>query len=267
MEKPHAAVLSACSRIQRYLDIHDASLGDINQSGYRAVLNDVVSALHAHDVTLEYAQRAGTGQTAKRRVLRNILKLNHLRPIARIAAAQLRQVPEFAALAMPSCKSPSRALIAAAGAMRVAASGYPATFMAAGLDADFLEQLQGAADALNANLAESGAMECRRSGATAGLAAEAKRGRQAIKVLDALVEKRVNDDVLRAEWNSARRIGGRSASIASVSHDAAFAGAAQAPDGPALQPVSLAAWLFGSRTWRPGSSARVAALALHARVA
>jgi hypothetical protein len=73
-------------------------------------------------------------------VLRNALKLNHLRPVATVAAAHLRQVPDFAALKMPPKNATSRGLIAWAAAMKTAASTYADAFVGAGLPSDFLAE-------------------------------------------------------------------------------------------------------------------------------
>ena len=151
MQSTHAAALNTLTRVQRFLDDHGTTLGSINQSGYRAILDDVVTMLSAHAVTQTTSKRMSAAIVAKERVLRNALKLNHMRPIAAVAAAQLRQVPEFLALKMPAnAPSTSRALSAWAGAMNSAAATSPKTFVDAGLPQDFLVQLKSAADALNA---------------------------------------------------------------------------------------------------------------------
>jgi len=227
--------------VQRFLDANGALLGSVNQSGYRAILDDVVTTLSAHAVTQTTSKRMSAAVVAKERVLRNALKLNHMRPIAAVAAAQLRQVPEFLALKMPPLNSSSRALVAWAGAMTNAASAYTKTFVDAGLPADFLGQLQTASDALNGALTSRGATKAAQRGASAGLDAEASRGRQAVKVLDSLVEPLIAGDVaLLSEWKSARRFGGRSAAVADTSIDAASTGSASVPQ-PAALPASTAA--------------------------
>src|SRR4051812_19617001 len=101
MQTKHIAVLNALQRAQRFMDMNAAALGTLNASGYRRILDDVVASLGAHAVNQATAQRVGLGETARQRVLRNALKLNHMRPISRVAAAQLRSVPEFTALGMP----------------------------------------------------------------------------------------------------------------------------------------------------------------------
>ncbi|MEP6622750.1 MAG: hypothetical protein ABJE47_25740 [bacterium] len=225
MQSSHAAVLSMLTRVQRFLEANAAALGAIDQSAYSTVLNDAVAALSEHDVSQSISKRAQAANTAKQRVLRNALKLNHMRPIATIAGVQLSQVPEFAALRMPRANSTSRALIAVAGAMSDAASPHAPTFISGGLAPDFLAQLHTAASALELSLSNITNNQTNRSGATAGLAAEATRGRQAVKVLDTLVEPQIAGNIpLLSQWKTAKRVGGKTMPISSVSVDAAAKG-------------------------------------------
>ena len=129
MKASHAATLNTLSRVQRFLDQNGSTLGDINTSGYRKILDDVVDKLSGHAANQTTTKRAAAAESAKERVLRNALKVNHLRPIATVAAAQLRQVPDFAALKMPPKNATSRALISWAAAMKTAASEYTDAFV------------------------------------------------------------------------------------------------------------------------------------------
>jgi hypothetical protein len=163
-----------------------------------------------------------------------------MRPIATVAAAQLRQVPDFLALKMPPKLSTSRALVAWAGAMGKAAAAYDKTFVDAGLSPDFLAQMQTAADTLNATLTSRGATRAAQRGASAGLDAEATRGRQAVKVLDALVEPLIAGDIsLLAQWKTAKRVTGRSTPVAATSIDAAATGLASTTSTPPSAPIRV----------------------------
>jgi hypothetical protein len=124
MQSTHSTVLTTLMRVQRFMDTSGDSLGNLNTSGSRRALDDIVATLCGHAVNQASSKRVGSGETAKQRVLRNALKLNHMRPIAMVAKAQLTQVPEFLALKMPATNTTSRRLIAAAGAMAVSATGY-----------------------------------------------------------------------------------------------------------------------------------------------
>src|SRR6185312_2196665 len=133
MQSQHTVVLNTLQRVQRFMDANADALGTLNTSGYRKILDEVVDTLSGHAVNQATSKRVGSGETARQRVLRNALKLNHMRSISAIAAAQLKQVPEFTALKMPPTNSTSRQLIAAAGAMGAAAEHYSKTFVDAGL--------------------------------------------------------------------------------------------------------------------------------------
>jgi len=218
----HASTLNTLTRVQRFLDINGPSLGDINASGYRKILDDVVDKLSGHAADQTTTKRAASAEAAKERVLRNALKLNHMRPIATVANAQLRQVPDFVALKMPAKTATSRTLIAWAAAMKAAAGEYASAFVGAGLPADFLDGLQSAADALSNSLTSRTSNGAAQRGATIGLDAEATRGRQAVKVLDSLVEPLIQGNLaLLAQWAAAKRFGGKvnSASYAASSSE------------------------------------------------
>jgi hypothetical protein len=223
----HAATLNTLSRVQRFLDQNGSTLGDINTSGYRKILDDVVDKLSGHAANQTTTKRAAAAESAKERVLRNALKVNHLRPIATVAAAQLRQVPDFAALELPPKNATSRALFSWAAAMKTAASEYTDAFVGAGLPADFLGQLQNATDALGNSLINRTSNGAAQRGATIGLDAEATRGRQAVKVLDSLVEPLIQGNLaLLAQWSAAKRFGGKVGAPSSTSIDAAARGPA-----------------------------------------
>jgi len=221
----HASTLNTLTRVQRFLDENGPTLGDINSSGYRVILDDAVDKLSAHAGDQTATKRVAAAQTAKERVLRNALKLNHMRPIATVAAAQLRQVPEFAALKMPATTSTSRGLIASATAMSKAAAAYIDAFVGAGLPPDFLDKLRAASDTLANTLTSRNANANAQRGATMGLDTETTRGREAVKVLNSLVEPLIAGNLpLLAQWTAAKRFGSRASLPTSASIDAAASG-------------------------------------------
>ncbi len=245
MKASHAATLNTLTRVQRFLDQNGSSLGDINASGYRKILDDVVARLSAHAADQTTTKRAASAEAAKERVLRNALKLNHMRPIATVAAAQLRQVPDFAALKMPPRTATSRTLITYAAAMKSAAGEYADAFIGAGLPSDFLTQLQSASDSLSNSLTNRTSNGAAQRGATIGLDAEATRGRQAVKVLDSLVEPLIRGNLaLLGQWAAAKRFGGKLSAPTSTSIDAAARGpatSASIPSSASASPPATAA--------------------------
>ncbi len=235
MQSQTATVLNTLQKVQRFMDINADALGTINHSGYRRILDDVVDTLSSHASNQAASKRMGSAETAKQRVLRNALRLNAMRPIAAVAAAQLKQVPEFLALKMPPGNSTSARLIAAAGGMATAATTYEKAFVDAGLPADFLDRLKTASDALNNSLTNRGNTAGNQVGATQGLKAESVRGREAVKVLDSLIEPQLaGDSVLLMQWKSARKFGGKSTVVANTTIDAA----AKGPSGTVIPPVA-----------------------------
>jgi hypothetical protein len=185
----------------------------------------VVGKLSAHAADQTTTKRTAAAEAAKERVLRNALKLNHMRPVATVANAQLRQVPDFVALKMPPRNATSRTLITWAAAMKTAAGEYAGAFVGAGLPTDFIEQLQAAADALGNSLTNRTSNGAAQRGATIGLDAEATRGRQAVKVLDSLVEPLIQGNLaLLGQWTAAKRFGGKVSAPTSTSIDAAARG-------------------------------------------
>jgi hypothetical protein len=226
MKSLYAAVLAALLRIQRFLDSNATLVADINTSDARTALDGIITALSGHAVAQTGSKRSIAAETGKQRVLRNALKGNHLRPIATIAAAQLEQVPEFAALRMPPANATSRQLIAAARAMAPVAQQYSNTFIAMGRPKDFVAQLTAAADVLEASVTNQGTSKTRQTGATAGVKAEVARGRKLVKVLDAqVVPALAGNQALLTQWRTASRIGGKTGPVPSTSLDAASNGA------------------------------------------
>ena len=81
---------------------NDALLGTINKSGMRADLDAIVDALGNSGGQQAAGRVNAIGETAKQRALRLALRLNHMQPIASVARAKLRSVPNFQAMTMPS---------------------------------------------------------------------------------------------------------------------------------------------------------------------
>ena len=91
--------------------------------------------------------------------------------------------------------------------MSDAAEKYTALFVQEGLPTDFVTSLRTAAARLDQSIDARGQGRRQRAGATAGLAAETKRARALIRLLDSLVRPKLgtNDELLR-EWAFATHI-------------------------------------------------------------
>lgn len=213
------SVLESIRAVQNFLDKHADRLGEVNKTGVRQQLDQVVTDLTGHITSQTDHTFGGLGATRKMRALRRALVKDHMRPIARIATADLPPTPEVQPLTMPSGKPSAALLIARARGMAASAGRFATVFTGAGLPADFVAQLTAATDALEAARDQQTSTLSSRSGATDVLGDTLQRGRRIVGVLDSMVAKSLNDDPeLMTAWKSAKRIRhmGRPAATAGV---------------------------------------------------
>lgn len=233
MNSTQKQALQAFKRVMSFLG--EAQAGGSLTSHLEA-LGEIVERLKGHAVEQDAGLRLGRATTRKKHALQQELRLRHMRPIAALAEAVLPTLAatpgsgEEVALQMPSSKLDALTLVSAAGAMAAAAAPHRATFVQRGLPADFVEQLQTAAGALDAAMTTRSEHAARRAGATAGVAADLERGRRVIRLLDALVTSQLQGDAVRlAEWRSVKRIAGVGGTTGGSI--AAPAAASEAPQG------------------------------------
>ena len=227
MKDRQTRVLEALRGTQGFLDNNNTLLVVINQSGARRTLDHVVTQLSTHAVNQNAGTTLSRGETANQKSLRHTLRFNHMKPIADVARMHLREVPNFIALTRPRNNVSAMRLIAAAAGMADAAAPYAEVFVDAGLPADFLEQLQQAADDMRRSLDDRAQHARTRTGATEGLKAAEKRGAGILRLLDGLVIPKLGtNDPLLAQWKSARKIHAKPGPVA-VSGAAANASVAQ----------------------------------------
>ena len=195
--------------VQEFLDCHDGVLGTINQSGARQALDDVVLQLDRQAVDQDAGFVTGKAELSRERAHREALRTNHMRPIAAIARARLHEVGNLEAFALPDTRTASTALVAAAAAMADAASGHIQVFIDLGLPKDFVTSLLAAAARLQASVDVRAHSRKLHVDATAGLAREQRRGRLAVRVLDALIVPQLGRHrLLLAQWRRVKRVDG-----------------------------------------------------------
>jgi hypothetical protein len=144
------------------------------------------------------------------------LREKHLAPIAQIARALLAEAPGIEkALRMPDYYMSPLRLVAEAMAIRDAAWLYEPQFIRAGQPQNFLEQLDAAIEALREAIRAKEERLGEQVGSSAGIAADIKRGRRVIDVLDTIVKDAFRgDDAVLAEWRSAKRVRARPGGVA-----------------------------------------------------
>jgi len=206
MRNEQNAVLTSLRRAQQFLDVNGDVLKAVNTST-RKQLDDVVTQLTDLSIAQNGGARGSKGETARQRALRIALRRNWMAPIAELAKFNLRDVPNFAALMLPPSNSNAQNAVSAAYAMADAATAHAQVLIDGGLPATFADDLRAAAAAVSESLVDRNKHQGRRSGATAGLAAEEKRGRSILRVLNALIVAHIGTDAqLLAEWKAAKAV-------------------------------------------------------------
>ena len=207
MRERQGSVLETLRRMQLFLDRNTGLLASINASASRRALDDSVTQLTTQAIDQSAGLVASKGETGRQRVLRTTLRQAHMKPIATVARAKLRDVPEFRALQLPDARISTQRLATAAGAMAEAADKHAQVFIDAGLPQDFVAQLNAAAKEATDSIDGRNASRGRRVRATKSLQAQEKAARSVIRVLDSLVVPALGtNDGLISEWKSLKRV-------------------------------------------------------------
>ena len=169
-------------------------------------LDDVLAQLDRIGLDQEAGGRTTNAETRHQRELRITLLKQHLQPISRVAREVFGATGVDRALRMPRSRK-NEAILAAARAMAEAAEKEQERFVEHGLSADFIAQLRVAATALGGAMSARVGSQHRKVQATAAVHLQMKRGKRAVRLLDAVIvpSLRANADKLAA-WQSARRV-------------------------------------------------------------
>ncbi|HZI42391.1 MAG TPA: hypothetical protein VFD67_11825 [Gemmatimonadaceae bacterium] len=195
-------------RVQQFLDAFAAKLGVVNATAARKELDQLVEEMGVNEAAQATSTLKAKGQTAAQAVLRRDLVSHHMRPVATIAAAHLRDVPDFKALRLPRKGVKVAVLVEDATAMAEAARPYQGVFVGNGCPENFADALLAAAAAVRASIDSRATCITSRAGARAGLKATTSRAHLILRLLDAQVRSALEDDPKTlAAWNSAKRIG------------------------------------------------------------
>ena len=207
MKNDQANAMLSLRTVDAFLDTHADKLPGVAQSGARRRLTDTLEAARDHTTDQARSNIEAQGLTRKHRALRTTLVRDHMRPIARVARADLSTIPDFQALRLPpSGVTPSKLFAAAMGMGQVAQSNAQ-PFLDAGMPADFTAQLVSAAEAMMQALDTRRSLYGERHGATMGLRQTIAEGRNAVRILDAFVTTELQDDpALLANWKTIARV-------------------------------------------------------------
>jgi hypothetical protein len=212
MHENQKRMLAALRRVQSFLDGRAESLPGINDTGARQTIDEIVGELESLSLKQDPTKFQRRAELEQLKALRDGLRATWMRPIASIAATQLRNTPEYDKLRYPIQRTDDVMLAIEGREMAAAAGRHREVFTGAGMPADFDQTCVAAIAVFDRAVADRQLNNAMRVAVTGQLRAEARRGAHAIRVMDSLVRPLLaNRDQLRAEWDSAKRVVLRSA--------------------------------------------------------
>ena len=195
-------------RVQQFLDEFAVKLFAVNAAAARKELDQLVEEMGVNETAQASSTLNAKSQTAAQAVLRRDLVNHHMRPVATIAAAHLRDVPGFKALQLPKVGVKAAVLVQDATAMAEAARAHQEVFVGNGRPENFVDELLAAAAAVRASIDARGKSIASKAAARDGLKSTATRAHLVLRFLDAQVKSANGDDPKTlAAWKSAKRIG------------------------------------------------------------
>ncbi|HEY2377456.1 MAG TPA: hypothetical protein VGH98_15870 [Gemmatimonadaceae bacterium] len=195
-------------RVQQFLDEFAAKLFAATAAATRQALDQLVEDMRVNEAEQASNTLNAKGQTAAKAALRDKLVKDHMRPVALMAAAHLRDVPEFKALQVPKLSVKVALLVQDANAMAEAAKPYQQVFVENGRPETFVDDMVAAATAVRASIDARSKSIATKAAARDGLKATATQAHSVLRFLDAQVKSAAAGNAkILAAWNSAKRIG------------------------------------------------------------
>lgn len=222
MQRKHSITLTTLQNVQAFMDAYATQLGGLNASAARTSLDALEQQLSAQAVTQAQGKSGSKAEQARQRVLRNTIRAKYLDQIASIAATQLSQVPDFAALKIPRGTNTTQKLVAVALSMANAASKYAQTFIDQGMARTFVADLKTAVDGLKASQTSKGSTLSKQVGATSSMKLLTSQARKLVHQLDTQIgPKLAAAPALLAQWKAVKRFAGKTAAISVATIDSA----------------------------------------------
>lgn len=210
-----------------------AAMGDLKPQvdALAAIVVRLEEQATAQDVSASAAQAA----TATKRSMATALRLEYLRPIARIAR---KLFPDDVELRQSFLKEPPRddeGLIQLASAFAERAAQYKEMFVSRGLAPDFVERLKKSIEEFRSVLVTRGLEQARRASASVALLEGMSRGRDQVRLVDAMLAPRLASRPEQlAEWRKITRFARARAGEAAVTEPATTPEPGPTPVSPAL---------------------------------
>jgi hypothetical protein len=193
--------------VQQYLVENASAVGEANASDARRQLDTAIVAIDAAAAEQGTITREVRGEVHRRASLERLLVRKFMTPLSVFARAQLKGVPEYAALTPSTTSLERERLVQAAHAMANAADKHAAELAKAKFPVGFLAQLRAAADAVQSSFNAGGDKRVKKTGVTEKIAVAVREGRRAVGALDAVVRHVIlGNEALEREWRSAKRV-------------------------------------------------------------
>ena len=194
-------------RVGQFVDAHPDIAAAVNPTVGREQLNAAIAALQDAATEQGAAKRDRHGEAQHRATLEDVLVRRYITPIAKFARAQLRGVPNFAALTPATSHLSGPGLVNAARGMAKAAAPFTSRMEGANFKPGFLQELAQATEAVHQALLTTVNGNRRRTGATQSVQMALQTGRAAVQAIDSIVTHLIHGNAsLEAEWRSAKRI-------------------------------------------------------------
>lgn len=200
-------------RVRDFMRSHTEALQTLEGSPALQQLQAAIAAIGAHGTAQGTADRSLAGRISRQRALVQELIRRFITPTAKFARAKLRGTPDFAELTFKPDHKRARALVQAARSMATAAAPYADALVAAGFPGDTIQKFNETIDALAETIAQRGQLRVVRVGSTRGIEEQLVLGREAVKLLDAVITQQfAYDETFLAAWASASRVDQKSGS-------------------------------------------------------
>jgi hypothetical protein len=194
-------------RVEEFLAAHNLDDASANLGKQAIELKDVMEQLSREALDQEAGFRFTKAQTKHQRQQRKRLWERHMLPVSRVARDVFGLEGMDRALRMPRMSSANERVVAAAGAMAEAAERQQSVFLEHGLAPDFIVQLRSAAAELATAMGSRDGNQRRLMEATRNVRQLMKRGKRALRLLNAILQVRLADEPSRlAAWNTVRAV-------------------------------------------------------------
>ena len=209
MNAKQQRVVQRFAQVQNFLDANKALIDPASVGSQRAVLATAITQISAY-AQQQQSRGVETVQAHSVASLRDSLRDSFMRPVATIALAKLPITPNLrSAFTLPGAKTNALTLITMAQTMVQAAEPYTQVFVDNGLKPSFLDDINQAIAGLHTAVTAADNSKVTSKGATSGIKDQLAAGKQAVKLLDAIVRPALaNNKTLLAQWSTVRRTAG-----------------------------------------------------------